>query len=257
MQGFPSAVSFCRRWSDTVFKKSWGVYDSLGTLFGGLCPLIAKLVPEWESAMNHLVWQIPLCALGGLLVVRIIAAPYLLDRELCNEIKILNESHKKEIEGKVKEIEKLNVDVSNLPRPKVYLERKTLPQVLPGVGTEAFFLTNSGHADAFNVAVTFKDSGGFSALQKDSVNKIAVGHSELFLCYPMKVDDKHVHQYLGRTRPADLDVLFEAMEKDDTYPSIELSIAYKDFEMREYTDNFLVSVGDTFGLSNSIMIQKI
>jgi hypothetical protein len=74
-------LDYYREWLAKSFKRSWGLWDTLGTLLGAICPLLAHYVPRWESAMGRLAWEIPLSAFCGLALVRLPLAPYWIHRD--------------------------------------------------------------------------------------------------------------------------------------------------------------------------------
>jgi hypothetical protein len=69
-------VGFYREWLVLAFRSPWGLSDSIATVLGLAVPLVGRVVPSWASAMQDLVWQIPLGILSALAVVRLVIAPY-------------------------------------------------------------------------------------------------------------------------------------------------------------------------------------
>lgn len=63
----------CFLWA---FPRSWGVSETISAAVGLFLPILVKLIPEMESKLTDLLWQIPLFALATVFLVRFIRAPY-------------------------------------------------------------------------------------------------------------------------------------------------------------------------------------
>lgn len=75
-----------------AFRPSWAMADTVGSVLGLLVPFAAKFIPEGKrEAVAELIWQVPLCVLLTLFLVRIVMSPWLIHKE--QETK-LTDAHK-------------------------------------------------------------------------------------------------------------------------------------------------------------------
>ena len=71
------------RWLGAAFSHALGVIDLWAGLGGAVVAGIAHFLPQEQAAeLNSLAWQVPLWALGVVMLVRIVLAPYWLYRDL-------------------------------------------------------------------------------------------------------------------------------------------------------------------------------
>ncbi len=77
-------------WLSTAFRHSIWRGDGVAFLLGIAIPIARNAVPNWESVMNELTWQIPLGVFGSIVLVRLILAPYWLYKEKVKEINRLS-----------------------------------------------------------------------------------------------------------------------------------------------------------------------
>jgi hypothetical protein len=75
-------LAYYRRWLASAFWHGWGRAESVASAIGLLAPPLLKLQPGLKGSMEELAWQIPLAVLASLALTRLVAAPYLMYREL-------------------------------------------------------------------------------------------------------------------------------------------------------------------------------
>jgi len=64
-----------------VFSRTFAIGDAVGGAISSAIPIAAHYLPEWAATMNDLLWQVPIFALTGALILRLLCAPYELWRE--------------------------------------------------------------------------------------------------------------------------------------------------------------------------------
>ena len=74
------AISFYWRWVKTAFTHSIGQSDLWGGIAGTILAVVDHFWPE-KQLMSSLSWQIPLWALGTVIALRLISAPYWMAKE--------------------------------------------------------------------------------------------------------------------------------------------------------------------------------
>ncbi len=82
-------------WLRIAFRHSIGLGDGVGFLIGIVAPVIRQFIPNWDSAMNELAWQIPLGVFGSIVMVRLLLSPYWIHKDgkkECNELLALLEA---------------------------------------------------------------------------------------------------------------------------------------------------------------------
>jgi hypothetical protein len=72
---------FRRRYFRHVRRDALGLTDLVGSLSASVLGVAAHFVPWAKSMLEALAWQIPLWALGGVLVSRLVVAPYRIWKE--------------------------------------------------------------------------------------------------------------------------------------------------------------------------------
>jgi len=78
------------RWLGAAFSHALGVIDLWAGLGGAVVAGIAHFLPQEQAAeLNSLAWQVPLWALGVVMLVRIVLAPYWLYRDLDSDYSTL------------------------------------------------------------------------------------------------------------------------------------------------------------------------
>ena len=73
--------SFYWRWLKTSFRHSLGPIDLWTGLAASILGVAAHFLPDGEAAITALAWQVPLWALGLVMLVRLILAPYWMWKE--------------------------------------------------------------------------------------------------------------------------------------------------------------------------------
>lgn len=110
---------FLRRCLSVAFLGTWKLRDLVAGIVGLLAPLLSKLIPEWESAMSELTWQLPLGFFAGVAAVRLFLAPYWIYRE--------QEQEKKELQSKLEKAAERRI-------PDMEFDfRRALPQIIPSL----------------------------------------------------------------------------------------------------------------------------
>src|SRR5208282_2623545 len=66
---------------EKTWERSWEKADTAATIAGIAIGILLHFVPGWEQAVNRIVWEIPLAALGSLLIVRLFLSPFLVYRK--------------------------------------------------------------------------------------------------------------------------------------------------------------------------------
>ncbi len=69
----------------TAIRHSWGITETVVAILGIIIPLLGKLIKfsddSYQTIMIDLAWQVPLCVFLTLFIVRVILAPYQLQRK--------------------------------------------------------------------------------------------------------------------------------------------------------------------------------
>lgn len=71
---------YIKQWLSSALSQSIGAADLWSSIAGAVLAVIVHFFPESESAVNALLWQVPLWALASVLLARLVVAPYWLWR---------------------------------------------------------------------------------------------------------------------------------------------------------------------------------
>ena len=107
-----SRLPFYIGWIWVAFRHSWGITDYIGPVAGIIIAYLLPRYPQWGSTLIELTWQIPLGILGGLVIVRLLLAPYWMYKESRQRIKALKEKLV-EVEKEKDELQKTSFAVSS------------------------------------------------------------------------------------------------------------------------------------------------
>jgi hypothetical protein len=158
----------------TAFHHSWGAFDTVSTLLGVLIPIVAKLHPEWESAMSNLVWQIPLAALSMLFLVRLILAPYW----------IYSERDKEAARVEAEFTKKITELTSELTRPKFRIKNPKVGESYEGNKYQFDYdLENIGSQAATDLVV--KVVVAIASLDQEAISSESSFASEVAINEPL------------------------------------------------------------------------
>lgn len=245
-------VSFGRRWLAKAFKKSWTVWDSLGTALGSLCPLIGHYLPRLESIMNHLVWQIPLGAFCGLVLVRLICAPYWLYKEREEEIgyerREIDREHAIQMGGLIEKIEtlkqELQIEKGKQKRPKLSVIYTVPTTGLRIKNYSGLSIKNDGHR-AFTIEVTAERRADFGLyFDEQPISEIDAAYE-----WPLRVravrwetDTKPIP--LGGLPSDQVSILFDKLAAAGEECKIILTLKYRDYEQMDYITQCCLQRGD-------------
>jgi len=72
---------YLRQWLGRAFLPAIGRGDLLGSLLGNAGTVWAQLDPSWASTMRDIAWQVPVFALAGVMLLRLVTSPYFLWRD--------------------------------------------------------------------------------------------------------------------------------------------------------------------------------
>jgi hypothetical protein len=75
-EGASRMRQFYWKWLKTALSHSLGIADLCSSTAGAICGVLVHYVPESQSLVTNLTWQIPLWTLGAIVVVRMLLAPY-------------------------------------------------------------------------------------------------------------------------------------------------------------------------------------
>ena len=117
--GFWRFVWLCIR---EAWRTSWEKADTGATAVGVILGVVVHYVPKWESAVNNLLWQIPIACLASITVTRLLLSPFLVYRTRDNEAK--------EAENQVRELTTRVIKVNGVPSPQ---EDHYLPTTTTGL----------------------------------------------------------------------------------------------------------------------------
>jgi hypothetical protein len=137
-------LNFYGRLFAKALSHSWGVFDIISTVLGVILPILAKLHPEWGSAMSDLAWQIPLTALATLFLTRLFLAPYWLYSEQETDAARAEAALREKIEGLT----------SEMTRPKFRIRNPRVDESNDGDKYQFDYdLENVGSRSASNIVV--------------------------------------------------------------------------------------------------------
>lgn len=81
-------LRYYRRWAFVAVSHAWGMIETWAGVLGLVVPPLAKFFPE-NPEMFDLIWQIPLCAFGAIVLVRVFLAPWWMHQEQDKKIEAL------------------------------------------------------------------------------------------------------------------------------------------------------------------------
>lgn len=75
-------VKYFWRWPTTAFRHAFGMPDAIAGFLGMVLPPVLHFVPANErTAVGDLGWQVPLGLLAGIAIIRLLLAPYWMQKE--------------------------------------------------------------------------------------------------------------------------------------------------------------------------------
>jgi hypothetical protein len=83
--------SFARLCLNETARTTWDKADFGATFAGIIIPIVVHFVPQWEHALNSVLWEIPVACLASIGLTRLVLSPFLIYRRRDLEARKLEE----------------------------------------------------------------------------------------------------------------------------------------------------------------------
>ena len=86
---------YYKHWLGVSFRHSIDISDGVAFLIGIVVPIIRQVIPDWDSIMSELAWQLPLGVFSTVILFRLILAPYWIHKDKEKQMEVITQEKAK------------------------------------------------------------------------------------------------------------------------------------------------------------------